>query len=41
MRSGASVMTGETQTRSKLDKIEEYGKDFLASAKDAMLWNKS
>ncbi|ESZ95947.1 hypothetical protein SBOR_3639 [Sclerotinia borealis F-4128] len=40
MRSSASVWTGETQRRSKLDKIEEYGKDILASAKDAMLWTK-
>ncbi|KAI9646294.1 hypothetical protein NHQ30_005735 [Ciborinia camelliae] len=40
VRSGASGWTGETQRRSKLDKIEEYGKDILASAKDAMPWAK-
>lgn len=40
VKSTASVWTGETQKRSKLDKIEEYGKDMLSSAKDAMPWTK-
>ncbi|KAA8568311.1 hypothetical protein EYC84_007347 [Monilinia fructicola] len=40
MKSSASLMTGETQRRTRLDKIEEYGKDMLASAKDAMPWTK-
>ncbi|QSZ34731.1 hypothetical protein DSL72_007586 [Monilinia vaccinii-corymbosi] len=40
MRSSASVMTGETQKKTRLDKIEEYGKDMLASAKVAMPWTK-
>ncbi|KAB8297352.1 hypothetical protein EYC80_002698 [Monilinia laxa] len=39
MRSSASIMSGETQ-RTRLDRIEEYGKDMLASAKDAMPWTK-
>ncbi|TGO51740.1 hypothetical protein BCON_0155g00230 [Botryotinia convoluta] len=40
VKSNASVWTGETQRRSKLDQIEEYGKDFLFSAKDALPWTK-
>ncbi|KAF7877658.1 hypothetical protein EAF04_001329 [Stromatinia cepivora] len=39
-KSNASTWTGETVRRSKLDKIEEYGKDILSSAKDAMPWVK-
>ncbi|RAL60070.1 hypothetical protein DID88_000696 [Monilinia fructigena] len=39
MRSSVSLMSRETQ-RTRLDKIEEYGKDMLASAKDAMPWAK-
>ncbi|KAF5873763.1 uncharacterized protein Bfra_005227 [Botrytis fragariae] len=40
VKSNASVWTTETQKRSKLDQIEEYGKDFLSSAKDALPWTK-
>ncbi|KAF7901963.1 uncharacterized protein EAF01_007261 [Botrytis porri] len=40
VKSNASVWTAETQRRSKLDQIEEYGKEFLSSAKDALPWTK-
>ncbi|TGO30419.1 hypothetical protein BPAE_0005g00120 [Botrytis paeoniae] len=40
VKSNASVWTAETQRKSKLGKIEEYGKDFLSSAKDALPWTK-
>ncbi|KAF7948913.1 hypothetical protein EAE96_008094 [Botrytis aclada] len=40
VKSNASVWTGESQRRSQLEKIEEYGKDFLSSAKDALPWTK-
>ncbi|THV53319.1 hypothetical protein BGAL_0054g00310 [Botrytis galanthina] len=40
VKSNASIWTIETQSRSKLDQIEEYGKDFLSSAKDALPWTK-
>ncbi|TGO41240.1 hypothetical protein BHYA_0024g00170 [Botrytis hyacinthi] len=40
VKSNASIWTVETQSRSKLDQIEEYGKDFLSSAKDALPWTK-
>ncbi|TGO14583.1 hypothetical protein BTUL_0051g00490 [Botrytis tulipae] len=40
VKSNASIWTAETQSRSKLDQIEEYGKEFLSSAKDALPWTK-
>ncbi|KAF7897395.1 hypothetical protein EAF00_005623 [Botryotinia globosa] len=40
VKSNASIWTAETQSRSKLDQIEEYGKEFFSSAKDALPWTK-
>ncbi|KAF7937513.1 uncharacterized protein EAE98_001827 [Botrytis deweyae] len=40
VKSNASVWTAETQSRSKLDQIEEYGKEFFSSAKEALPWTK-
>ncbi|CAD6456799.1 1897f41c-57b4-48c5-80d4-68c5ba380a6f [Sclerotinia trifoliorum] len=40
VKSNTSHRSGETWRRSKLDNIEEYGKDILSSAKYAMPWGK-
>ncbi|KAJ8065781.1 hypothetical protein OCU04_006445 [Sclerotinia nivalis] len=38
IKSNTSLWTGDTPRRSRLDKIEEYRKDILSSAKDAIPW---